>query len=68
MKRSFALAPAATARRSSALRSPLARRSAASRPSSMARDSSLLLVRVEEGHLADLVEVHADGITHCEVK
>ena len=25
----------------------------------------LLLVRVEEGHLADLVEVHTDGITHC---
>ena len=42
------------------------RRSAAARPSSMTRASCLLLVRVEEGDLADLVEVHADGITHCE--
>ena len=68
MKRSLALAPAADG--PSQLGAALAVGEAFGGVAAILDGARqlLLLVRVEEGDLADLVEVHADGITHCEVK
>ena len=64
MNRSLAAAASATARRSSRLRSPASRRAWASRPRSIDLGELALLRSVQQRHLADLVEVQTNRITH----
>ena len=66
MNRSLASAAAATAALRAAPFSPLARRSAASRPASIDAGQLALFLSVEQGHLADVVQVETDGIIHVQ--